>query len=137
MEAGSLDPASQSAIGRRQSAIDRSAIARSTGAPDDWRARGVCDTRLTPSLQVTIILVMKIVTLATAKATLSALLDEVERGRPIAISRRHRVVAEVRPAAAARRARERPAGLAKGDFTVPADFDAPLPDDVLAPYDGR
>ncbi len=82
-------------------------------------------------------MVMKIVTLAAAKATLSALLDQVERGHAIAISRRHRVVAEVRPAGAARRARPRPAGLAKGDFTVPSDFDAPLPDDVLAPFNGR
>ena len=86
---------------------------------------------------MTILMVMKIVTLAAAKATLSALLDEVERGRPIAISRRHRVIAEVRPAGAARRARPRPSGLAKGDFTVPADFDAPLPDDLLTPFDGQ
>jgi prevent-host-death family protein len=86
---------------------------------------------------MTIILVMKVVTLAAAKAKLSALLDEVEKGGSVAISRRHRVVAEVRPAGSVRRGRARPAALAKGDFRVPADFDAPLPDDVLAPFDGR
>ncbi len=80
---------------------------------------------------------MKVVTLAAAKAKLSALLDEVEKGGSVAISRRHRVIAEVRPAAAVRRRRPRPAGLAKGEFRVPADFDAPLPDDLLASFDGR
>ena len=43
-------------------------------------------------------MVMKQVTLARAKAELSALLDRVEAGETVAITRRHRVVAEVRPA---------------------------------------
>uniref|UniRef100_E6PMU2 Prevent-host-death family protein n=1 Tax=mine drainage metagenome TaxID=410659 RepID=E6PMU2_9ZZZZ len=28
-------------------------------------------------------------------------------------------------------------GLLKGKLTVPTDFDAPLPDDVLAGFEGR
>ena len=80
---------------------------------------------------------MKVVTLAKAKATLSALIDEVEQGASVAISRRHRIVAEVRPAGSARRGRPRPAGLAKGKLKVPADFDAPLEDDILAAFEGR
>jgi hypothetical protein len=31
----------------------------------------------------------------------------------------------------------RPIGLAKGEFTVPADFNAPLPDDVLRGFEGK
>jgi hypothetical protein len=32
-------------------------------------------------------------------------------------------------------AEKRPYGLAKGDFSVPDDFDAPLPDDVVADFE--
>jgi antitoxin (DNA-binding transcriptional repressor) of toxin-antitoxin stability system len=81
-------------------------------------------------------MVMKIVTLAEAKAGLSALIDRVEGGETVAISRRHRVVAEVRPVAR-RRSRPRPAGLAQGEFIVPDDFNAPLPEDVIAGFEGR
>ena len=31
----------------------------------------------------------------------------------------------------------RPSGLAKGQFVVPADFNAPLPEDVLQIFDGQ
>ena len=81
-------------------------------------------------------MVMKQVTLAKAKATLSALLDRVEAGETVAITRRHRVIAEVRPAGTRRIAR-RPNGLARGEFVVPDDFDEPLPDRVIGDFEGR
>jgi len=31
----------------------------------------------------------------------------------------------------------RPIGLARGEFTVPADFNAPLPDDVVRGFEGK
>ena len=31
----------------------------------------------------------------------------------------------------------RPFGLCKGEFTVPDDFDAPLPEDVLNAFEGQ
>ena len=31
----------------------------------------------------------------------------------------------------------RPCGLAKGQFTVPDDFNAPLPEDVLQTFEGK
>ncbi len=31
----------------------------------------------------------------------------------------------------------RPIGLAKGQFTVPDDFNAPLPDEVLRAFEGK
>jgi antitoxin (DNA-binding transcriptional repressor) of toxin-antitoxin stability system len=86
--------------------------------------------------EMTTIAVMKIVTLARAKAGLSALIDRVEDGEVVAISRRHRVVAELRPVTP-QRTRPRPAGLAHGEFRVPDDFHAPLPDDVLGAFEGR
>ena len=88
-------------------------------------------------LYVTNNIVMKVVTLANAKATLSALIDRVEAGETVAISRRHRVVAEVRPAGSRPRARPRPSGLCAGEFRVPDDFNTPLPDDVIADFEGQ
>jgi antitoxin (DNA-binding transcriptional repressor) of toxin-antitoxin stability system len=79
---------------------------------------------------------MKIVTLAKAKAGLSALIERVARGETVAISRRHRVVAEVRPVREPR-TRLRPAGLAAGEFRTPDDFSTPLPEDELAGFEGR
>jgi len=77
------------------------------------------------------------VTLAKAKAGLSALIDRVEAGETVAITRHHRVVAEVRPARPPQRGAKRPAGLCRGKFKVPRDFNAPLPDDVLDSFEGR
>ena len=34
-------------------------------------------------------------------------------------------------------AQPRPIGLAKGQFTVPDDFNAPLPEDVLQAFEGK
>jgi len=91
----------------------------------------------TRGFDVTIIMVMKKVTLAEAKAGLSALLDRVESGETVAITRRHRVVAEVRPARPPQRSGRRPFGLCRGQFRVPHDFDAPLPEDILREFEGR
>ena len=79
---------------------------------------------------------MKKVSVADAKARFSALLGEVERGRTVTITRRNVAVAELRAVGRAPSG-PRPWGLAKGEFTVPEGFDAPLPDDVLADFEGR
>lgn len=82
-------------------------------------------------------MVMKMVTLAKAKAELSALLDRVEAGETVAITRRHRVVAEVRPVSAPHGSKPRPVNLCRGEFRVPDDFDAPIPDDIIDAFEGR
>lgn len=82
-------------------------------------------------------MVMKVVTLAKAKAGLSALIDRVEAGETMAISRRQRIVAEVRPVRPPHRWDRRPYGLCRGKFVVPRDFNAPLPEDVLDAFEGR
>ncbi len=66
----------------------------------------------------------------------ASLLDRVEAGEHLVIAREGRPVAELRPLAPAVRGR-RPYGLAAGSFTVPANFDAPLPDDILRDFEGR
>ena len=79
---------------------------------------------------------MKKVSLAEAKAHLSSLLDDVEQGELITITRHNVAVAELRPVARPEE-RPRPWGLAQGTFEVPDDFDAPLPDEVLDAFEGR
>ena len=81
-------------------------------------------------------MVMKKVSVAEAKAQLSSLLDEVEHGEAVTITRHNVPVAEIRPVAHLDD-RPRPWGLASGTFDVPDDFDAPLPDDVLDAFEGR
>lgn len=81
-------------------------------------------------------LVMRKVSVADAKAQLSSLLDEVERGDAVTITRHNVPVAELRPIAQANTG-PRPWGLAKGSFVVPDDFNDPLPDDLLDAFEGR
>ena len=66
----------------------------------------------------------------------AGLLDRVEAGEYLVVSREGRPVAELRPLGPPVRG-PRPFGLAAGSFTVPADFDAPLPDDLLRDFEGR
>ena len=63
-----------------------------------------------------------------------AFLRRVEAGESLLVVRGQQPLAEVRPLPAAAR-QPRPYGLCAGEFTVPADFDRPLPDDVLAEFE--
>jgi len=81
-------------------------------------------------------MVMKKVSVADAKAQLSSLLDRVEHGESVTITRHNVPVAEIRPVARTEE-QPRPWGLARGTFSVPDDFDAPLPDEVLGAFEGR
>jgi len=67
---------------------------------------------------------------------LSACLQRVEAGETLTIIRAGKPVAEVKPLLA-RAATLRPFGLCAGEFTVPDDFDAPLPEDVLNAFEGK
>ena len=78
---------------------------------------------------------MKTVNIHEAKTHLSRLLQRVAAGEEITIANRGTPVARLVPA-------ERPKGrgilgLAAGQFTVPEDFDAPLPPEVLAGFLGE
>jgi prevent-host-death family protein len=66
-----------------------------------------------------------------AKTHLSRLLERVASGEEIAIARRGEVVARLVPIGSRSTRR---LGIDEGRFTVPDDFDAPLPDDVLAAF---
>jgi antitoxin (DNA-binding transcriptional repressor) of toxin-antitoxin stability system len=63
-------------------------------------------------------------------------LDRVEAGETIVILRDNRPVAEIKPVPADSQ-QQRPFGLCAGEFTVPADFDEPLPDGILKEFEGQ
>jgi prevent-host-death family protein len=67
------------------------------------------------------------VELAQAGAQLDKLVEEVDAGAEVVITRDGRPVARL-VAAAAETETDRVPGSAKGMFTVPDDFDAPLED---------
>ena len=66
----------------------------------------------------------------------AALLARVEAGEHIIVVRGGRPVAEIRPLSPPPPA-SRPFGLAAGTFTVPDDFDGPLPPDILRDFEGH
>jgi antitoxin (DNA-binding transcriptional repressor) of toxin-antitoxin stability system len=62
-------------------------------------------------------------------------LERVLEGETVVLVQNDRPVAEIRPLNAA--LGPRPIGLAAGEFVVPDDFDAPLPDELLDAFEGK
>jgi len=79
---------------------------------------------------------MENVNIHQAKTNLSRLLARVQLGEEIVISNRGVPVAKLVPFQDPRN-RLASLGLHKGHFVVPDDFDAPLPDEILAAFEGR
>lgn len=78
---------------------------------------------------------METVNIYDAKARLSELVDKAASGQGVVVSRNGKpLVCITQLEAPKRRIRF---GLLKGKLTVPSDFDAPLPDDVLDSFEGR
>jgi antitoxin (DNA-binding transcriptional repressor) of toxin-antitoxin stability system len=67
---------------------------------------------------------------------LAGYLRRVEAGETVFVTRADRLVAEIKPVPP-RSPALRPFGLCAGEFEVPGDFDAPLPDDILTEFDGK
>lgn len=68
-----------------------------------------------------------------AKTHLSALVDEAASGREIIIAKAGKPLAKLVPF---RTTRRRAPGRGKGAIWMAADFDAPLPDDLLEAFEG-
>lgn len=62
-------------------------------------------------------------------------LCQVEAGETLVIVRSDKPIAELKPITSGRQLR--PFGLCAGEFTVPDDFDAPLPEDLLSTFEGK
>jgi prevent-host-death family protein len=79
------------------------------------------------------------------KRDISGYLQRVKAGETIIITEKDTPVAEVKSVAQTPSItstepvsdQRRPIGLYAGQFTVPDDFDAPLPDDILNEFEGR
>ena len=76
---------------------------------------------------------MPSVNIHEAKTHFSRLIERVLLGEEIVIAKAGRPVAKLVPISP--ETADRKPGSAKGTFIVPADFDAPLPDDVIAEWE--
>jgi prevent-host-death family protein len=76
------------------------------------------------------------VTVEDIQRNFPAYLRRVEAGEKLVITRGGKPIAEVTPTHMIA-ATVRPFGLCKGEFTVPDDFDAPLPENVLDSFEGK
>ena len=70
------------------------------------------------------------------KRDVESFLHHVEAGETLIVTEKGKPLAEVKPLAVSEK-QKRPFGLAKGEFIVPDDFDAPLPDRILDEFDSR
>lgn len=78
---------------------------------------------------------MEIVDIRVARTHLAKLVDSAASGEDVVISRNGKPLVRItRLAPPKRRIRF---GLLEGKLVVPADFDAPLPDEPLAGFEGR
>ena len=69
-----------------------------------------------------------------AKTHLSRYLAGLKEGEVIILCRRNVPIAEIRPIS--RTPAERRIGLAKGEFEIPPEFFAPLPDEIIEGFEG-
>ncbi len=79
---------------------------------------------------------MQAINIHAAKTQLSRLVDEAASGKEIIIARAGKPVAKLVPLSPPA-AQRRVLGRLVGQLIVPADFDAPLSDDVLDIFEGR
>jgi prevent-host-death family protein len=70
-----------------------------------------------------------------AKTHLSRLIEDVADGEEVVIAKAGRPVARLVPIGKA--PGKRKLGLLKGRLQVPDNFDAPLPDELIAAFEGR
>ena len=78
---------------------------------------------------------METVNIYDAKTRLSQLVDKAASGEDVVVSRNGKPLARITRLTAPKR--QIRFGLLQGQLTVPEDFDAPLPDEVLAGFEGR
>ena len=80
-----------------------------------------------------VVVMLRMLNLYDAKSQLSALVEEAAAGTEIIIAKAGKPRAKLVPVGPVTR---RTPGRAKGKIRMAADFDAPLPDDVLDAFSG-
>jgi prevent-host-death family protein len=78
---------------------------------------------------------MDTVNIYDAKTRLSQLVDKAASGEDVVVSRNGKPLVRITRLDVPRRSIT--FGLLKGRFSVPRDFDAPLPDDAVAAFESR
>src|SRR5205807_5041198 len=78
---------------------------------------------------------MSTISVQDIQRDLLAFLRRVEAGESFLVVKGEHPLAEVRPVPAPG-TQPRPFGLCAGRFTVPADFDRPLPEEILREFEG-
>jgi prevent-host-death family protein len=78
---------------------------------------------------------MLTISIEDAKARLAEYIKRAEEGETIILTRRNQPVAELRPISK-KPDSPRPIGLCAGEFTVPDNFDEPLPETRLKDLEG-
>jgi antitoxin (DNA-binding transcriptional repressor) of toxin-antitoxin stability system len=79
---------------------------------------------------------MTTITLDDMQRDLPGYLLRVRAGETLLIMQADQPIAELKPVTPSAK-QPRPFGLCAGEFTVPADFDDPLPEEILAEIEGR
>ncbi|MFA5171887.1 MAG: type II toxin-antitoxin system Phd/YefM family antitoxin [Sulfuriferula sp.] len=79
---------------------------------------------------------MQTINIHDAKTQFSKLIESVLQGEEIIIAKAGKPAARLVPLLAKNRVVRRP-GSMKGAITIADDFDAPLPDDIQADFEGR
>ena len=70
------------------------------------------------------------------KRDLPKFLERIESGEKLVIIKEGRPLAEIEPINQSD-SKFRPYGLCDGDFTVPDDFDSPLPEEITKEFEGK
>jgi len=78
---------------------------------------------------------MRTVNIHAAKTQLSRLVEAVAAGEEIIIAKSGKPAARLGPLVSLQRKRH--LGILTGKLRVPEDFDAPLPEEVIEPFEGR
>lgn len=79
---------------------------------------------------------MTTVSIEEIKQDIVSWLQRVEAGEKIVILKANKPMAEIIPSSK-ESIELRPIGLCKGEFSVPDDFDAPLPENIIQQFEGK
>jgi antitoxin (DNA-binding transcriptional repressor) of toxin-antitoxin stability system len=83
---------------------------------------------------------MNTVSIDEIQGDFTGFLQRMQSGETWLITQYGQPIAEIKSVAPAEKgvvASPRPFGLAAGEFVVPDDFDAPLPENILQDFEGR